>query len=359
MKVLLIAPHRLNRSPSQRFRFEQYFEFLHSHGIQFTYSPAIDEKDDKFLYSKGKYLQKLLIEIKCWRKRFHDIKRSKSHDVVFIHREALMTFSTYFEKRIAKVNSNIIYDFDDAIWLPEVSAGNKNLQRLKRPEKVHDAMSVAKMIFAGNAYLAEHAKQFCEVVKIIPTTIDTNYHSPKKREDKEKITIGWTGTQTTLKYLKSIRNVFIKLKQKYENKIEFMIICDERPDWFPVDYIFEKWSLSNEIQQLNSIDIGIMPLIDNHLTRGKCGFKGLQYMAMEAATIMSPVGVNSEIIQHGVNGYLAESEEQWLDCLTELIDSKSKRIQFGMEGRKTVIEKYSVESQKHRYLQFFNEIIKS
>lgn len=359
MKVLLIAPHRLNRSPSQRFRFEQYFDFLEFNGIEFTYSPAIEEKDDKILYTKGKYLKKLLIEFKCWRKRFKDIKRARHHDVVFIHREALMTFSTYFEKRLSIANPNIIYDFDDAIWLPEVSEGNKNLQLLKRPEKVNLAMSKAKMIFAGNAYLASHAKQYCDNVKVVPTTINTDYHRPEIKSDGQKINIGWTGTQTTLKYLKSICQVFISLKDKYKDKIEFTIICDQKPDWFPVDFNFLKWELSEEIKQLNSIDIGIMPLVDNQWTRGKCGFKGLQYMAMKAATIMSPVGVNNEIITHGENGYLAESEEEWLNCLSKLIESEALRKQFGENGRKTVTEKYSVESQKHRYLQFLNEIIKS
>lgn len=359
MKILLIAPHRLNRSPSQRFRFEQYFDFLKSKGIEFTYSPAIDESDDVILYTKGKYFQKLLIELKCWRKRLKDIKRAKQHDVVFIHREALMTFSTYFEKRIAKANPKVVYDFDDAIWLPEVSAGNKNLQSLKKPEKVNVSMSYARMVFAGNSYLAEHARQFCNNVKVIPTTINTDYHKAARTGKSNKVTIGWTGTQTTLKYLKSISSVFFALKEKYNDKIEFVIICDQKPDWFPVEFKYLKWQLSDEIQQLNNIDIGIMPLIDNQWTKGKCGFKGLQYMAMEAATVMSPVGVNKEIIQHGKNGYLAENEDQWLNYISALIDSEALRFEFGKNGRKTVIEKYSVDSQKHRYLQFLNELNES
>lgn len=359
MKVLLIAPHRLGRSPSQRFRFEQYFDFLKSKGIEFTYSPAISEEDDKILYTKGQYFRKLLIELKCWKKRFRDIKRAKHHDAVFIHREALMTFSTFFERQLAKANSNVVYDFDDAIWLPEVSEGNKNLQLLKQPEKVNTTMAYAKVVFAGNAYLAEHASQFCKNVKIMPTTIDTSYHLPSKQKENGAVTIGWTGTQTTLKYLKSIQNVFVVLKEKYQNKIDFIIICDTKPEWFPVDYQYVKWNRNDEIQQLNRIDVGIMPLIENEWTKGKCGFKGLQYMATEAATVMSPVGVNLEIIDHGENGYLADSEDDWIQYLSDLVDSKDLRIALGKNGRKTVQEKYSVESQKHRYLHFLNELTAS
>ncbi len=356
VKVLVIAPHRKNRAPSQRFRFEQYMPFLKDNGIEFELSPLVDKSDDVVLYSKGNYLKKALIEIKSWKKRFKDLKRAKDFDAVFIHREALMTFSLFFEKKIAERNPNIIYDFDDSIWLPEVSEGNQNLQVLKRPEKVNKTMSLSKLIFAGNSYLANYASQYCSNVKIIPTTIDTDYHKPSKRFNNETVCIGWTGTQTTLKFLRTISSVFVDLKKKYGDRVRFKIICDTKPEWFPVEFTFTKWNLEEEIAQLNELDIGIMPLTDNQWTRGKCGFKGLQYMAVEAATVMSPVGVNNEIIDHGKNGYLAQSNDEWVNYLSCLIESKDLREQLGKAGRKTIIEKYSISSQKHRYLKYIKEL---
>jgi len=118
------------------------------------------------------------------------------------------------------------------------------------------------------------------------------------------------------------------------------------------------WNCDSEIEDLSEIDIGIMPLPDDEWAKGKCGFKGLQYMAMEIPTVMSAVGVNREIIEEGVNGFLASTEEEWIDKLSLLIESEELRRNIGMEGRKTVIEKYSVDSQKQRYLEYFNELLK-
>ena len=101
-----------------------------------------------------------------------------------------------------------------------------------------------------------------------------------------------------------------------------------------------------------------MPLPDDEWAKGKCGLKGLQYMALEIPTIMSPVGVNSEIIQHGVNGYLASGDEEYVDAISKLIEDAELRKKIGDAGRKTIVEKYSVEANKGKYLQYFNELVK-
>jgi glycosyltransferase involved in cell wall biosynthesis len=119
-----------------------------------------------------------------------------------------------------------------------------------------------------------------------------------------------------------------------------------------------KWNLNTEIDDLSEIDIGIMPLPDDEWSKGKCGFKGLQYMAMEIPTVMSAVGVNKEIIEDGSNGFLASTENEWIEKLSLLIESKELRNKFGVNGRKTVVEKYSVYSQKQRYLDDFSELLK-
>jgi glycosyltransferase involved in cell wall biosynthesis len=111
------------------------------------------------------------------------------------------------------------------------------------------------------------------------------------------------------------------------------------------------------LNDLQEIDIGIMPLPDDEWARGKCGLKGLQYMALEIPTIMSPVGVNSEIIQNGINGFLADSEESWIENLARLIEQPSLRQRIGVAGRETVVQHYSVISQQSRYLQYFNALL--
>ncbi|MGK0379097.1 MAG: hypothetical protein ACJA1Z_002921, partial [Patiriisocius sp.] len=160
-RILIITNHRKGRSPAQRFRFEQYVGFLAANNFEVTFSNILSEKDDFFLYQKGKYVQKALIAKNARKIRKRDVKRMNEFDVIFIHREALLTASTYFEKQFAKSKAKVVFDFDDAIWLPNVSSGNKALQVLKKPTKTDDIVACADMVFAGNSYLAEYASEFC------------------------------------------------------------------------------------------------------------------------------------------------------------------------------------------------------
>lgn len=355
-KVLFIANHRLGRSPGQRFRFEQYLDYLEENGYEWELSNIISEKDDVLLYQKGKYLQKAIIGFKSWLKRWKDARRANDFDIIFIFREALLTGSSLFERKFSQSTAKVIFDFDDAIWLPNVSAGNKALQVLKKPSKIDTIIHYADVVFAGNKYLASFAEAFCKDVKVIPTTIDTNYHIREENSSTDKLCIGWTGTQTTLKYIEPLKQVFVELQQKYGNKIYFKVICDQPWDMQGIDLVNEKWDKASEIEQLASIDIGVMPLTEDAWSLGKCGFKGLQYMAMESAAILSPVGVNKEIIEDGKNGFLAETLEDWKRTLTLLIEDEELRKKIGKEGRKTVKERYSVNAYKPMYLRYFNEL---
>ena len=118
-----------------------------------------------------------------------------------------------------------------------------------------------------------------------------------------------------------------------------------------------KWSAEEEVNILNSFDIGIMPLPDDEWAKGKCGLKALSYMSLEIPTIVSPVGVNTEIIQQDVNGFLASTDQEWFQVLEKLIDEAELRERIGKAARKTVIEKYSVESQKNNYLNYFKKVL--
>ena len=357
-KVLFIANHRLGRSPGQRFRFEQYLSFLRENDYEWELSNIISEKDDIILYSNGNLLEKASLAKKAWKIRKNDAKRADNFDIVFIYREALLTRSVKFEKLFAASKAKVIFDFDDAIWLPNVSAGNKMLQVLKNPSKTKKIIKIADIVFTGNQYLADFASQFNPNVKIVPTTIDTNYHQRKNFSEKQSICIGWTGTQTTLKYLNELLPMFIQLKEKYQDLIYFKVICDT--PWQPegLEVINESWELTSEIRQLEEMDIGVMPLTDDPWSRGKCGFKGLQYMALEIPSVLSPVGVNREIIQHEVNGFLANQAEEWFRILSLLIENKNLRRKIGKEARKTIQSKYSVEANKSLYLESFNQLTK-
>lgn len=356
-RILYIVPHRFNRSPGQRFRCEHFIPHLKEHGYEITYSNLLSKWDDYYFYKKGSYFFKGIILIKSILKRFFDVFRARKYDVIFIYRESIMIGTTFFERLLVKTNIPIIYDFDDSIWLPDTSDGNSNLAWLKKPEKTNRIIELAQITFVGNSYLAEYAMQFSNNVYVIPTTIDTNYHIPKAdKVEKDVVTIGWTGTITTQKHFAIIENVLQKIYVKYKDKVEFMLISngDYSTDKFPITTVL--WNAQTEIEQLQKIDIGIMPLPDDEWSKGKCGFKGLQYMSLEIPTILSPVGVNTKIIEHGVNGFLAHNEQEWFEILCKLIDDKNLRETIGTKGRQKIIESYSVESQKGLYLSLVEDI---
>lgn len=356
--VLILCAHRPGRSPSQRYRFEQYMPFLKEHGFNFTWSFLLEEHEDAIFYSKGNYLDKFLILRKTISKRKKDVPQFKNFDIIFIQREANFLGNSDFEKKAYESGAKVIFDFDDSIWLSDTSPGNKKFEWLKKPAKFFDNLKFAHAVIAGNDYLAEKAKTINKNVIVIPSTIDTTFHIPQPDlRNKDTIIIGWSGSISTIKHFELLLPVFRKLKAKYLHKIAIKIMGQAHYQDASLDVTCITWNERTEVGTLNSFDIGIMPLPDDEWANGKCGLKGLSYMACGIATVMSNVGMNKQIINNGVNGFLINTEEEWFDKLVELIENKSLRDKLGEEGRKTVEEKYSVKANSNKYLQVFKSIL--
>ncbi|MCB0395431.1 MAG: glycosyltransferase family 4 protein [Flavobacteriales bacterium] len=355
-KILYIAAHRPGRSPGQRFRFEQYMPLLESNGFDVTHSHIISEKDDQVFYSKGNYLRKTAILFKSFLKRLEDVLKADHFDLIVVYREALMLGSTVFERLLQRSDTPVIMDFDDAIWLQDVSEGNQQFAWLKRPSKTSRIIAMADMVFAGNDYLAKYASGFNTRVKLVPTTIDMDYHSHRKQtNDQDHVVIGWTGTSTTLKHFELVLPAMHQLKKTFGDRMKIRVIADVPPATNGLATEFCKWNLETEIADLASFDIGIMPLPQDDWSQGKCGFKGLQYMSLGIPTVMSPVGVNNKIINDGVNGFLAGNESEWVEKLSTLITTKSLREQLGAKGYETIREHYSLQSFSADYLKYIRE----
>ncbi len=355
-KVLILTLHRPNRSPSQRFRFEQYLDYLKANGFQFEWSFLLGEKEDRSFYKSGQLTSKLNILLKSTFKRLAEIIKPADYDLIFVQRECFMLGTSIFEKFFSK-KAKLIFDFDDAIWLANVSKANKKFAFLKNPDKTKTILKHASLVFAGNQYLADYARQFCSNVEIIPTTIDTRRHHKwtKEHREKDSLTIGWTGTSTTLKYLDLIQSVLKELAKKYN--FQLTVICDKPPTLDLENVKFVPWKLDSEIKDLLEFDIGIMPLTENQWSQGKCGFKLLQYMALGIPTVASPIGVNVDIVEHEKNGFLANSQKEWINYLERLLQSVSLRKELGANGREKVELNYSVDKYKSHYLNAFEQLL--
>lgn len=355
-KILFIAPHRKDRAPNQRFRFEQYLQHLEDHGFQCTVSPLIVSADeDRTFYSHGNY-KKIVLGLRLALRRIRDVIRANQFDLIVIVREAFVSGSTIFERAFARSSAKIVFDFDDSIWLNVISDNNKFFRALKDGSKTGRIIKISDKVFAGNEFLASYAKRFNDKVVIIPTTIDTDTYQPAYRIDKRTVTIGWSGSVSTIEHFQFAIPALRKIKEKYEDKITFKVIGDGNFVEQSLGIKGIPWSSATELDDLREIDIGIMPLPDNEWTWGKCGLKALQYMALEIPTIMSPVGVNLEITQSGTNGFLAHSIEEWIEKISLLIENPELRVTMGKAGRKTVVDRYSVRCNRDRYLTEFQSL---
>ena len=349
MKILFLAPYPKGQAPSQRFRFEQYFTVLQENKIEYKFQSFLDEKTWHVLYKQGFAMQKALGIIKGFFRRVGVLFDLKKYDKVFIHREVAPIGPPVFEWFIAQIlKKEIIYDFDDAIWLENTSNENSIASKLKWHGKVGQICKWSYSVSVGNAYLVKYASQFNQNTILNPTTIDTQYsHIPKAIKNEIPV-IGWTGTHSTGKYLGEIVNTLIEVAEKVQ--FRFLYISNKPSEFDIPNMEFVGWSGSTEIEELNKIDIGVMPLEDDEWAKGKCGFKALQYMALEIPALVSPVGVNEEIVDHGINGFHCRSSNDWKERIIELIENPELRVKMGKEGRKKVVERYSVESNTQNFL---------
>ena len=204
----------------------------------------------------------------------------------------------------------------------------------------------------GNHYLCEYAKQFNEQVVYNPTTIDTeNLHTlatKKTSKENARPVIGWTGTQGTLKYLAPLVPILKELENEFD--FDFHVICNQNPNYDLKRFRFIPWSKEDEIEQLAKFSIGLMPLVDDAWAKGKCGFKALQYMALETPPVVSPVGVNSSIVQHNTNGFIATTNEEWNTILRYCLEHPDELSSIKKNARTTILEHFSVESNKNNVL---------
>ena len=355
--IFFLVPYPKGKAPSQRFRFEQYLEILKENEYRFKIKSFYSSKAWDILHREGNVLLKIIYIGISFLFRVKHLLSSLSYKYVFIHREVSPIGPPFFEWILAKVfRKKIIYDFDDAIWLPNYSEANTGFHKLKNYKKVNKIMQWSDLISCGNQYLSEYASKYNSNVVINPTTIDTvNYHNTQLynyKVEKNKVVIGWTGTHTTIKYLEFLKPILEKLKESF--KFEFCVISNEHPNLNLPNLNFIKWQKDTEILDLMKFDIGVMPLSNNKWAKGKCGFKALQYMSLGIPTVASPVGVNIDIINEGENGFLCDTQEEWLTALTFLLIKEENRTDMSESAKQKIKDEFSVLSNKHNFLSLFN-----
>lgn len=268
-------------------------------------------------------------------KLYHSLRE---FDVVFLQKRLLSLFHLSL---LRKQSKRLAFDFDDAILFRDSPKGEFN-SRIRKGRFVK-MIKNADEVIAGNDYLKNQAICYNPRVSVIPTPVDTGRYRPKRYSPGgSTITLGWMGSSSTLFYLENLKPVWDRLHRRYPH-IRLKIVADRFFDSDSIPILKKRWSEEEEIDDLHSFDIGLMPLTDDPWSRGKCGFKLLQCMAVGVPVVCSPVGVNREIVEHGVNGFLAADDDQWIEQLGLLIENSHLRQKMGEEAIHTVRKDYDLK----------------
>ncbi|HVF46158.1 MAG TPA: glycosyltransferase family 4 protein, partial [Pyrinomonadaceae bacterium] len=304
------------------------------------------------LHQGGQVLKKVSAVTRNMKRRRDEFADLSGYDLVYIFREAALLGPPWFERKIARFGVPFVFDFDDAVFVSYKSPSNGYLSYLKFPGKTAEICALAAHVMVGNEYLADYSRQHNDRVSVIPTTIDTDKYSLVERDrDPETLTVGWSGSFSTIQHLDTIREALQELAKMENFRLRVIGTPSYHLPGVDVDAI--QWRSETEVEDLEKIDIGLMPLPDENWTRGKCGLKALQYMALGIPAICSPVGVNSTIIKDGENGFLADGKAEWIEKIRSLLHSTEMRRKLGLAGRETVERAYSARAVAPKVLELF------
>jgi glycosyltransferase involved in cell wall biosynthesis len=354
MRILALVPYPHDKAPGQRFRMEQWDPRLGRLGVEVDFEPFRCEELHRLLSGAGRTSRKVLLTSRALARRADVLKRVKDYELVYVYNEAAMVGPALIENYLRAKGVPVVFDFDDAIFLHGKHPGtlNRYLRLLKCPGKTKSICRLASHVMAGNYYLAGYAAGFNARVTVVPTTIDTEKYAPRRPAfDTDTPVIGWSGSYSTIQHLDTVRRMLQRLARTERFRLRVVGAESYRLEGVEVEAV--PWNAANEIADLSAMDIGIMPLPENEWTRGKCGLKALQYMALGRPAVCSPVGVNPIIIRDGKNGLLAATEDEWIDKLTRLLRSPALREHLGAAGRETVEAEYSASAHAPRVSRLF------
>jgi glycosyltransferase involved in cell wall biosynthesis len=347
LRVLALVPYPLGVAPGQRYRIEQWAPYLRESGVDVLFEPFAGAALSSVLYRPGHYARKAWLMTRAWLAGIERAWRASEFDAVFLHREASLIGPALLERLGRWRNPRLIYDFDDAIWLRYVSPKNRYLSYLKAPGKTRALCQMAAAVTVGNEHLAQYARRYNRNVTVIPSTVSMSEYRPApQHKERGELIIGWTGSHSSVQYLKLIEGALQTLARHRSFRlrvigVEGLSIAGVKVECIP-------WRAETEVADLWPLDVGIMPLWDDPWTSGKCAMKAIQYLGVGVPAVVSPIGANSEVVEDGVTGFHARTEQDWVRLLDRCLDDGALRSRLGHAGRAVVAARYSAETQAPR-----------
>lgn len=330
--MIKVAALTANRpDPTSRFRFRQFIEPLGAYGID------VSEHYLRMTRYRRQPLASLALLL-----RLPGVIASRRADITWFRRELIPERVTL--ERFT--GGKRLFDVDDAIWL------------LGKSDYSERIVARCDGVIAGNRFLAKYYQKVGKPVWIVPTAVDTEIWKPDRRPDDGVWTLGWIGSRSNLRFITGIERPLAAFLGDHPDS-RLRVVCDRPPDFKmipPKSWEYVKWTAESEVAMTQGMDVGLMPLEDSDWARGKCAFKMLQYMSVGLPVVVTPVGVNQELLELDELGFGPKSDNEWYDDLKKLYADRVLGEGMGAAGRAIVEENYSIEVNAAKLAKIFHEV---
>jgi glycosyltransferase involved in cell wall biosynthesis len=356
-KILVICPFPQDVAAGQRLKYEQYFDHWRENGYEITVSSFMDMQLWKIVYEPGHYLAKVFGTMHGHFRRLFDVFRIGRYDLVYVFMWVTPLGTSFFERVVRALSKRLIFDIEDNLFIKQVNEINPFLGFLKSTGKTRYLIETADHVITSSPFLNDfclgiNKKKECTYIS---SSVDTDNLLPvNPYKNDEKVTIGWTGTFSSKPYLNELRNVFYELNKRCEFRLR--VIGNFQYELPGIDLEVIQWTKETEVEDLQGIDIGVYPLVNDDWVLGKSGLKAIQYMAFGLPTVATNAGTTPIIIRQMENGWLVNSEQEWVEALETLVKNPVLRRKLGEAARTTVLENYSTHVIKSNYLKILNKL---
>jgi glycosyltransferase involved in cell wall biosynthesis len=354
MEVLALIPNQYGHAPGQRSSIELWESVLAPVGINIHYAPFETPRLHEVLYRPGFYATKVSEMVRAYIERIKLLGDLKRFDAVFVYREAALLGPAFLEKRIARRGVPIIYQLDDPLFVPYTSPSNGYLSYLKFFGKISEICRLAKVVMVNSTQIREFVAQYNQNIWQVPSVVDTSryvFRPDLIENEPTEVCIGWSGSPTTMGNIRVIAGALRKLAERVEHRVHLIGGIDF--DLPGVRYTAQKWSAETEVEDLRKMQVGMVPLPVNEWNKRKFYMKTAQYMALGIPTVATPLGSNPEVVQHGVTGFLADTEAEWIVSLSQLITDHDLRRRMAHAAADAAGEKYSLQGNTGKIIEAF------
>ncbi|HVF29354.1 MAG TPA: glycosyltransferase family 4 protein [Pyrinomonadaceae bacterium] len=355
MRVLALIPNQKGYSPGQRGSIELWEKILTPAGIEVVYEPFETELLRSILYKPGHYAQKAVGMIKAYADRIQLVRDLDHFDAVFVYREAALLGPAFLERMIAR-KKPIIYQLDDPLFVPYRSPSNGLLSYLKFFGKIKRIVQISTAVIVNSTPILEFASPHNSNIWQVPSVVDTDKFTYDERDQlTDPPCIGWSGSQTTVKNIKMVEEVLRHFSR--EGSCRISLIGSDDFGLTNVNHTAKKWDAETEVDELRKIHIGLVPLPDdNPWNPYKFIMKTAQYMALGIVPVGTSMASNTEVIRHGENGFLADTEAEWIEYLSRLVHDRELRLKLSRAAVIDAAAKYSLQANAQKIIAAFRSV---